>query len=160
MVEYHAAIRVLLQSIINKASVSNKSGAMSPEDAMDRVLEIDARLQAAVKELEQHQKFQTRIEELQKQITEKDQIVLDLAFQLKGVEKVLEQIVDEGRAKLKSIEEADAGAVDPKDLVEYSHKICYTTGGPPGWGGDTPLVTFRPPAPQDDEMRSGLLYSK
>jgi hypothetical protein len=51
-------------------------------------------------------------------------------------------------------------AVEPEELVQYSHKISVTTSGPPLWSPGKPLVMYKPPAPQEDEMRSGLLYTK
>ena len=46
--------------------------------------------------------------------------------------------------------------IDPKRLISYAHKISYTTSAPPDWHPKHPNA--RPPAPQEAEMRSGLLY--
>jgi len=40
------------------------------------------------------------------------------------------------------------GAVDPEELVNYGHKISYTTSAPPNWAPDKPLMALRTPAPQ------------
>lgn len=44
-------------------------------------------------------------------------------------------------------------------LVTYAHKLSYTTFAPPGFvAGQTPLRNFRPPAPQDWQLRASLLH--
>ena len=44
-------------------------------------------------------------------------------------------------------------------LVTYAHKLSYTTFAPPGFvPGQTPLRNFRPPAPQDWQLRASLLH--
>lgn len=44
------------------------------------------------------------------------------------------------------------------EIVAYGHKISYTTSAPPGWV-PTQIAVFKPPAPQDENIRMGLLYS-
>jgi len=44
-------------------------------------------------------------------------------------------------------------------LVTYAHKLSYTTFAPLGFvAGQTPLRNFRPPAPQDWQLRASLLH--
>lgn len=50
--------------------------------------------------------------------------------------------------------EAAAAAV-----ITYAHKLSYTTFAPPGFEpGRTPLGNFRPPAPQEWQMRASQLH--
>ncbi|MFN3535413.1 MAG: hypothetical protein ACK4WB_08495, partial [Desulfatiglandales bacterium] len=69
-------------------------------------------------------------------------------------------VVEEGKNRLKAYEIAKENATDPVDLVEYGHKISYTTAGPVGYQSGQPVAIFHPPAPQEVEIRSGLLYTK
>jgi hypothetical protein len=44
-------------------------------------------------------------------------------------------------------------------IVTYSHKLSYTTFAPPGFEpGKTPLGNYRPPAPQEWQMRVSQLH--
>lgn len=81
-------------------------------------------------------------------------------MQLRNVEKILQTIVDEGKHRLEVYEQAQQSAIEPNDLVEYGHKISYTTAGPPNYTPGMRLNIFHPPAPQEFEIRSGLLYAK
>ncbi|KAK9831934.1 hypothetical protein WJX81_001133 [Elliptochloris bilobata] len=51
------------------------------------------------------------------------------------------------------------GVDSARRLVTYAHKLSYTTFAPPGFeAGKTPLRNFRPPAPQDWQLRASLLH--
>lgn len=47
-----------------------------------------------------------------------------------------------------------------KDIVTYSHKLCYTTFAPPAYqAGVTVLHNFRPPMPQEWQLRASKLHA-
>ena len=48
--------------------------------------------------------------------------------------------------------------INLSDLLSYARKIAYTSSAPPGWNPSMPLRVTRPPAPQEDAMRTGHLY--
>lgn len=51
--------------------------------------------------------------------------------------------------------------VSPEDLISYAHKISGTTSAPFGYQPNAPLASlFKPPAPQDEMMRSSVLFTK
>ena len=46
-----------------------------------------------------------------------------------------------------------------KELIAYAHRLSFTTTAPPGFiPGQTPLMLFKPPAPQDIQLRSSALH--
>lgn len=46
-----------------------------------------------------------------------------------------------------------------RDVITYAHKLSYTTFAPPGFvPGQTALGHFKPPAPQDLQLRSSQLH--
>ena len=46
-----------------------------------------------------------------------------------------------------------------RDIIAYAHKLSYTTFAPPGFvPGQTALRHFKPPAPQEFQLRSSLLH--
>ena len=52
-----------------------------------------------------------------------------------------------------------APAVAPADVLAYAHRLSYSTFAPPGFlPGQTPLRHFKPPAPQELQLRSSLLH--
>lgn len=46
----------------------------------------------------------------------------------------------------------------PQEIISYARKISYTTSAPPNWTPEAPLLSFLPPTPQDEDLRSGGLY--
>lgn len=47
-----------------------------------------------------------------------------------------------------------------RDIITYSHKICYTTFAPPRYrAGVTVLHNFRPPMPQERQLRASQLHA-
>jgi chromosome condensin MukBEF ATPase and DNA-binding subunit MukB len=57
--------------------------------------------------VDEHQQFQRKIETLKNELESKDKIIQDVAFQLRKVEKTLQDLVDEGKSKLEIIKEAE-----------------------------------------------------
>lgn len=54
-----------------------------------------------------------------------------------------------------------ADLVDPvaiEELLGYARNVSSTTSAPADWNPSKPLKLFRPPNPQEDMMRSSLLY--
>lgn len=46
-----------------------------------------------------------------------------------------------------------------QELIGYAHRLSFTTSAPPGFiPGQTPLVLFKPPAPQEGEFRASALH--
>ena len=46
-----------------------------------------------------------------------------------------------------------------QELIAYAHRLSFTTSAPPGFvPGQTPLGLFKPPAPQDMQLRSSVLH--
>ncbi|BDA44982.1 probable mediator of RNA polymerase II transcription subunit 4 at C-terminar half [Coccomyxa sp. Obi] len=46
-----------------------------------------------------------------------------------------------------------------RDIITYAHKLCYTTFAPPGYqAGVTDLRHFRPPMPQEWQLRASQLH--
>ena len=60
--------------------------------------------------VEEHQQFQIKIQEVQKEIEKKDKIIFDIAGQLRKAEAILQQIVDDGKKQLEIIEQSQKGS--------------------------------------------------
>eukprot|EP00884_Botryococcus_braunii_P012964 jgi/Botrbrau1/21669/Bobra.43_1s0067.2 len=46
-----------------------------------------------------------------------------------------------------------------RQIITYAHKLSFTTFAPPGWAPGKPLGRFRPPAPQDWQLRASQLHA-
>lgn len=46
-----------------------------------------------------------------------------------------------------------------RQIITYAHKLSFTTFAPQGWAPGRPLGRFRPPAPQDWQLRASQLHA-
>ena len=82
-----------------------------------------------------------------------------------GVGRVVgDQVADWREARVRAVPEGyqppRAGdAAYARSVVAYAHRLAYTTAAPPGFVlGTTPLRHFKPPAPQEAQLRASLLH--
>ena len=53
-----------------------------------------------------------------------------------------------------------ASAASAKEIITYAHKLCYTTFAPPLYeAGVTQLHNYRPPMPQEWQLRASQLHA-
>ncbi|KAN0050266.1 hypothetical protein ACTA71_003378 [Dictyostelium dimigraforme] len=164
--------------------ISNNATPSMVLQLMNHLIEVDKGYQNSLKKLEKHQKIQKEITEIQKEIEEKDKLISTLALNLKDIESFLENelsqdnvninngnpsdsMVNEVLIDLKTPDDAASmdnlvnREVSPEDLISYAHKISGTTSAPFGYQPNAPLASlFKPPAPQDEMMRSSVLFTK
>ncbi|EAL61107.1 hypothetical protein DDB_G0292608 [Dictyostelium discoideum AX4] len=164
--------------------ISNNATPNMVLQLMNHLIDVDKIYQNTLKKLEKHQKIQKEITEIQKEIEEKDKLISTLALNLKDIESFLENelsqdnvninngnasdgIVNEVLIDLKQPDDAASmdnivnREVSPEDLISYAHKISGTTSAPFGYQPNAPLASlFKPPAPQDEMMRSSVLFTK
>eukprot|EP01104_Vermistella_antarctica_P009145 TRINITY_DN232_c0_g1_i2.p1 TRINITY_DN232_c0_g1~~TRINITY_DN232_c0_g1_i2.p1 ORF type:complete len:400 (+),score=117.17 TRINITY_DN232_c0_g1_i2:225-1424(+) len=118
------------------------------------------RLQKAVKQLEKHQAFHKRLVVVREKLSRRDERICELAAKLWNADQMLEAVIDKAQTKLRTMEMAKKNRLDPSEIITYSHKISYTTSAPPGWAPGESLMQFRPPHPQEGQMRAGVLYTQ
>ena len=86
--------------------------------------------------------------------------LVQAASKLQGAVELLQAALD---AALALAEDSAAAVVvsaaKARDVVAYAHKLSYSTAPPPGFvPGKTPLGHFKPPAPQELQLRSSQLH--
>ncbi|KAN0032310.1 hypothetical protein ACTFIV_006192 [Dictyostelium citrinum] len=164
--------------------ISNNATPAMVLQLMNHLIDVDKSYQNSLKKLEKHQKVQKEITKIQKEIEEKDKLISTLALNLKDIESFLENElsqdnvnINNGSASDSTVNEVlidlkqpdDAASMDnivnrevsPEDLISYAHKISGTTSAPFGYQPNAPLASlFKPPAPQDEMMRSSVLFTK
>lgn len=73
--------------------------------------------------------------------------------------QILQQLLDKHAPETGSAS-TRAPAATAKDVITYAHKLCYTTFAPAGYeAGVTVLHNFRPPMPQEWQLRASQLYA-
>ena len=95
-------------------------------------------------------------------IREKDAQILSFADSIAGVIRRLEAEIYEVSKPLLGQQKRLAEPVATGDILELSRKLSYSTAAPSGWhfshNREIP-VPFRPPAPQEENMKKGLLFT-
>lgn len=78
---------------------------------------------------------------------------------MQSVVEELQSAIDEAR-KLAHVEfPVAADVAQAQELIAFAHRLSFTTAAPPGFiPGETPLGLFKPPAPQDVQLRSSMLH--
>ena len=125
--------------------------------------------------VERHQKKQKELQQLEARRASYDAKIVDLARELAAAEQTLEFQLEKARKKMDALNTANQSKrlidifmvlrltssldkVPADDIIRYAKRISYTTAAPPGWNPPQPLRLFKPPNPQEDMMRSSLLY--
>ncbi|RKO87825.1 vitamin-D-receptor interacting mediator subunit 4-domain-containing protein [Blyttiomyces helicus] len=125
-----------------------------PPTILRKIVALDAQLQKFIDRLEEHQKYQKRIEQVQIEVEEHNAAILKLVRRLQAVERDLEHVLDGAREKMKIMRTANEGAVDYAELIAYAHRISKHTAAP-FVEGSRPM---EPPIPQENHMRMSLLF--
>jgi len=155
--DFTVLVQRLLGALVNATSDARNSRE-TPESVMKQILAKDIELKQILVELEEHQNYQRKIYQVEEGIVQKEKIIEQLAAKLRNAELILEKVVEEAKAKQESMRLAIEGATSVADLVEYAHKISYTTSAPHNWDSRKPLVGYRPPAPQEEHMKASFSY--
>jgi hypothetical protein len=112
-----------------------------------------------IHKLKEHQQRHTDILELYRLLRQSRERQKCLATCLLDCRDRLEgQILSFERYHGPSVTAQAMNPIDLSDLLSYARKIAYTSSAPPGWNPSMPLRVTRPPAPQEDAMRTGHLY--
>jgi len=174
LTEYELLVRTLFQSMSAMSTLTSQSPQVAtpaqreildpPSVIIKKIIDKDAELKRALKELEEHQQFQTKLLSLQQTINEKDAAIIEFAAQLHKAQHILQTVVDGAKEKLAAIARAKKGAIEVDDLVAYSHRISASTSAPPSWStvpaNERKLGLFIPPNPQDAEMKKSHLMAQ
>eukprot|EP01136_Pigoraptor_vietnamica_P024196 Opistho-1_new@76999 len=164
LTQYAALAKSLFEALLAAADSSQRIGqggapAADPVAIARTIVEKDAELRMALRQVEEHQRFQRRIEALREAVGRHNTQIASAISQLRLAETELEAALDVAKERMALMRQAKAGAVDPVDLVRYASYTSYSSSAPPGWQPNMPLGPYSTPFPTDVQMRSGLLYS-
>mmetsp|Transcript_16068 Transcript_16068/g.18188 ORF Transcript_16068/g.18188 Transcript_16068/m.18188 type:complete len:315 (+) Transcript_16068:68-1012(+) len=153
------AIAECTNGLPTAAPVSNVEAAIS------RLHDKYAHLQGAVKALKVHQGFQDKLEDLRKGIEEKEKEIIKFSEVVsESINHIEKELFEVARPLIgDKFGENQILNVKTNDILELAKKLSYSTRAPPGWhfrqNREIP-IPFRPPAPQEENMKKGLLFTE
>jgi len=153
LVEYANVVKELFEP----AGPISRGDPNTSQNVFRKLLDTDLKLHQYVKQLEDHQAFQEKLRQLDKEMAALDHQIYEVAMNLKTVEHPLMNSVENEKNHIQTIKKSVS--VLAPEIVSYGHKISYTTSAPSGWI-PSQVAVFKPPAPQEEQVRSGLLYTK
>jgi len=161
LLEYKQLFERLLRIRMTKCEDGQRSSLLSSLDDLEKEFaSAEKKMFEILKELEEYHNVQELIRRSMKLLEKKKELILDLVIPLRKIETKLNEVVEEGKRKLEIIEEIERASPDVESLIAYSHRVSVTTSAPLHWSLNQSLLMFTPPAPMEDEMRSGILYTK
>ena len=163
-------VRMSISLLLSSLSLSTRSNppVSSHQDLLSNTQDLllnYTRLRRAVLKLKQHQAFQSKIVALKSAIRQKDDEIIAFAASISDLITKLEAEIYEVSKPLlgeQTQNRALGKAMSTRDILELSRKLSYSTSAPSGWhfshNREIP-VPFRPPAPQEENMKKGLLFT-
>ena len=107
--------------------------------------------------MKQHLQTHQQIQRTKDQIVSIKKHNFQKTNKLIEIHNSLEETLSQNQKDLELAESLNK--VPLKELILYSHRISGTSLAPSGWNYQDPLpISFRPPAPQEHEMRSTALF--
>ncbi|KAJ7355660.1 vitamin-D-receptor interacting mediator subunit 4-domain-containing protein [Mycena olivaceomarginata] len=136
-----------------------------PAPPLSAFLACDETLSSAVALAHTHQIKQRKIEALKDEILELDRRWREICTELEAGKRELEEMIEEGEERIKSIEQAKKAAIPYPELLAYAQSLSAFTSAPPNMPdlalpGQPPPPLFFPPFPNEEKMRRGRLNAE
>ncbi|KAJ7777447.1 vitamin-D-receptor interacting mediator subunit 4-domain-containing protein [Mycena metata] len=136
-----------------------------PPPSLASFLACDQALSAAVNVAHTHQIKQRKIEALKDEILELDRRWREICTELEAGRRELEEMIEEGEERIKSIEQAKKASIPYPELLAYAQSLSAFTSAPPNMPdlalpGQPPPPLFFPPFPNEEKMRRGHLNAE
>ncbi|KAK7031436.1 vitamin-D-receptor interacting mediator subunit 4-domain-containing protein [Favolaschia claudopus] len=146
-------------------SLSPVQSKPPPPPPLCAFLACDDALSSAVNLAHTHQIKQRKIEALKDEILELDRRWREICTELEAGKRELEEMIEEGEERIKSIEQAKKAAIPYPELLAYAQSLSAFTSAPPNMPdltlpGQPPPPLFFPPFPNEEKMRRGRLNAE
>jgi hypothetical protein len=165
-----------------RAVVQSTSGRGQPpppavlEAGAQRLLQSHAQVQRALTTVKEHLSFHQRVGEAQTKVDAAEAQLVKLNEELQAHEGGLRALTYEARQLMpahlrktfelktsRHVPTLGSNRSDLNELVEFARNISYATAAPRGWhfsqAKEIPLP-YKPPAPQSENMKMGLLFTE
>jgi mediator of RNA polymerase II transcription subunit 4 len=112
-----------------------------------------------------HQIKQRKIDALEAEILALDCEWREICRDLAQGKTELEELIEEGEARIKAIEQAKKASIPHPELLAYAQSLSAFTSAPPNMPdstlpGQPPPPLFFPPFPNEEKMRRGRLNAE
>ncbi|KAJ7695039.1 vitamin-D-receptor interacting mediator subunit 4-domain-containing protein [Mycena rosella] len=146
-------------------SLSPVQSKPPPPPPLSAFLACDQALSSAVNLAHTHQIKQRNIEALKDEILELDRRWREICTELEAGKRELEEMIEEGEDRMKSIEQAKKASIPYPELLAYAQSLSAFTSAPPNMPdltlpGQPPPPLFFPPFPNEEKMRRGRLNAE
>ncbi|KAK9767876.1 hypothetical protein K7432_001939 [Basidiobolus ranarum] len=155
--EYTRLLRTLFRTI--DATIEGKlvAGQKTPQETIRAIILLDAKLQKAYDEVEEHQNYQRRISQVEEEISEYNQAIKELVEKLENTKENLESMIDRSEKALNTLNQAKESKLSFKEIISYSNKLSSFTAAPPNYNPSNTFIPVEPPYPVEVTMRAGSL---
>jgi len=128
-------------------------------------LECDQALASAINLAHTHQIKQRKIDALEAEILALECQWREICKELAQGKTELEELIEEGEARIKAIEQAKKASIPYPELLAYAQSLSAFTSAPPNMPdlalpGQPPPPLFFPPFPNEEKMRRGRLNAE
>ncbi|RKP11607.1 vitamin-D-receptor interacting mediator subunit 4-domain-containing protein [Piptocephalis cylindrospora] len=142
-----------------RTDVSTKKRVLpvAPTDIAQELVALDGRLQRAADRIEEHQKWQRKLEAVDDDIDRCETAMASLARHIYDAQGEVIRILEDAE---KSTDSSETRPVDMDDLLEYGRRLANFTSAPPGYDPQAPTAAgtiVRPPFPSEQQMKSGWM---
>ncbi|KAJ6624916.1 vitamin-D-receptor interacting mediator subunit 4-domain-containing protein, partial [Mycena sp. CBHHK59/15] len=146
-------------------SLSPVQSKPPPPPPLSAFLACDQALSSAVNLAHTHQIKQRKIEALKDEILDLDRRWREICTELEAGKRELEEMIEEGEERIKSIELAKKASIPYPELLAYAQSLSAFTSAPPNMPdltlpGQPPPPLFFPPFPNEEKMRRGRLNAE
>ncbi|KAG0174240.1 hypothetical protein DFQ28_002843 [Apophysomyces sp. BC1034] len=158
LTEYADLVRRYFQSL--SAVAENAPVEDNLESLVERIAALDAQLQVAAGQIEEHQERQQQIIQVQEDIQEHHVALLRLVQRLDDAREELDKDLNQANRELKAAQYARDANVQCTDVISYAAKLSKYTSAPPNFDlmNRDIKVDFEKPYPDEQRMKRGLLY--
>ncbi|KAJ1930440.1 hypothetical protein IWQ60_000306 [Tieghemiomyces parasiticus] len=127
---------------------------------IQRLVDLDKQLKAALAEVDYHQRLQKQVSHIQQAVNNQNQLVLDLVLKLTRTKESLETFIRNAERQVDAIERSEKNPVVYDDVIPYANKLSSFTAAPPNFDPNSGAVPAETPYPVEGTMRAGLLNQK
>ncbi|CAO3661449.1 unnamed protein product [Rhizopus microsporus] len=160
LTEYADLIKKYFAFLSTAADHVTLDEANNPEHIIKEIVALEDKLQKSVEQIEEHQKRQQKIIQVQDEIHQYNKTLLNLVQKLNTSRNELNQHLSSAKIELKATEYARKSNIQFTDILSYASKLSKYTSAPPNFDvlNRDMKMDFEKPYPDEERMRRGLLY--
>ncbi|KAI8575251.1 hypothetical protein K450DRAFT_262643 [Umbelopsis ramanniana AG] len=157
--EYASLVRQYFTAVNSLIETPNLPIENTPDYITNRILAVDAKLQQAVKKIDEHQRQHQQIVAIQEDIKAQNASLLMVVNRLQETRSLLAETLSGAQEELTLMKKASDANMNFSDILSYASKLSKYTSAPPNFNMMKDMkVDFEKPYPDEERMRRGILY--